>query len=327
MIDRTAPWLVPRQQAAPPVLAVGTMNFGKRTPEPDCKRIVDRALERGLGFFDTANVYNDGESERILGRALGKSRSRALVATKVGLAGGPKNPEGLSAPVVLRAAEDSLRRLGTDTIDVYYLHAPDLRTPIGETLDAMKTLLDAGKIKSWAVSNFASWQVLEIDTLCDQRAMPRPVLSQVMYNLLVRQIEIEHLAFARRYPIHVTVYNPLAGGLLAGKHRMGEIRDIPKGSRFDSNRMYQRRYWTARFFEQVDAIALVARQVDLTPAELAYAWLAGRTGVDSILVGPADVAQLDVAVTACSIKLSPDTYATLDAMYVAFQGTDARYAR
>ncbi len=337
--DRFRAWLTPRSRLAavgspdlgatarPPVVSVGTMNFGKRTPEPVAARIVARALERGLVSFDTANVYSDGESERILGRALKRDRSRALVATKVGLAGGPRKPEGLAGPVVLRAAEESLRRLGTDTIDVYYLHAPDPATPIDETLGAMQTLLESGKVRAWGVSNFASWQLLEIDYLCDQRGMMRPAVSQVIYNLLIRQIEIEHLAFARRFPVHVTVYNPLAGGLLAGKHQYGDVREIPKGSRFDNNRMYQRRYWTAPLFEQALAIARIAGEIRMTPAELAYAWLAGRAGVDSVLVGPADVEQLDAAIDGCAGELSLETGAKLDDVFVTFQGTDAKYAR
>ena len=318
------PWLSPRDGAELPVLSVGTMNFGKRTTREESERIVARAIEAGLLFFDTANVYVEGESERILGRALKGKRDRCFIATKVGVWGLPKNPEGLSRAVVLRAIDDSLKRLGTDYVDAYYLHAPDPKTPIEETVDAMKELLGAGKVRSWGVSNYASWQVLEIDRLCDERGMPRPALSQVVYNLLIRQIEVEYVAFVRRYPIHTTVFNPLAGGLLAGKHRQAEI---PRGSRFDNNKMYQRRYWSSRFFELVDAIALVAKSEGMTPVDLAYAWLAGRPGVDSILVGPASVAQLDDAIVGVAKKLSPEALARLDDMHVAFQGTDARYAR
>ena len=176
------------------------MNFGKRTPAPEARRIVDRAIERGVRFFDTANVYGNGESERILGQALRGRRAEVGIATKVGIARVQGRPEGLSAARVERALEESLERLGTDFVDLFYLHAPDPATPIEETLEAMGRVLQAGKARHWGVSNFAAWQILELNTLCDARGLPRPAVSQVLYNLLVRQIELEYLPFTRRYP-------------------------------------------------------------------------------------------------------------------------------
>ncbi len=320
-----APWLSPRTDVTHPVaLAVGTMNFGKRTPEPEAVRVVRRAIERGLRYFDTANVYNGGESERILGRALGKDRQDCFVATKVGLDGSPKKREGLSAKAIARAIDESLTRLGTDHVDVYYLHAPDPDVPILETVLAMKAVLEAGKALAWGVSNYASWQVLEIDALADAPGMPRPAVSQVMYNLLIRQLEIEYFAFARRYPLHTTVYNPLAGGLLAGKHREDTV---PAGSRFDKNPLYLRRYWTTHLFELVRDLAAVAADERMALVELSYAWLAGRPGVDSILLGPGDVAQLDAGIVGAGKRLAPETVKRIDDLHVAFAGTDARYAR
>ncbi|MDP9002614.1 MAG: aldo/keto reductase [Myxococcota bacterium] len=300
------------------------MNFGQRTSAAESERIVRRAIDRGLVCFDTADAYNGGESERILGRALAGARERTLVASKVGMAGAPKNPEGLSRGAILRAIDGSLTRLGTDHVDLYYLHAPDRRTPIEETIDAMKALLDAGKVRAWGVSNYASWQILEINALCDQLGMQRPKVSQVIYNLLIRQIEMEYVPFAARFAIHTTVYNPLAGGLLAGKHRRDEI---PAGSRFDGNQVYQRRYWSDRLLDHVDALSAVAKDFGMTLVELAYAWLATRPAVDSILVGPADVGQLDAAIDACSRDLSQEAVTRLDDCHYAFAGTDATYAR
>jgi aryl-alcohol dehydrogenase-like predicted oxidoreductase len=242
----------------------------------------------------------------------------------VGLDGIPRKKEGLAPEVILRAIDASLSRLGTDHVDVYYLHAPDRSTPIGETLDAMKTLLDAGKVRSWGVSNYASWEILEMNQLADARGMARPVISQVIYNVLVRQIEIEYLPFTARFPIHTTVYNPLAGGLLSGTHKRDQIR---KGSRFDGNAMYQKRYWTERFFEAVSAIEGVAREEGMDLVSLAYAWIAARPGIDSILVGPADVTQLDAAIEACGHSLSKSAMMRLDEIHYAFAGTDAKYAR
>ncbi len=319
------PWFRPRgRDGGAPALAVGTMNFGRRTLAAESERIVARAIERGLTFFDTANVYHQGESERILGRALEGKRDSCLVATKVGLWGIPNKREGLSRAAVAKAIDESLARLRTDHIDVYYLHAPDPAVPIEETVDAMKIVLESGKARAWGVSNYASWQILEIFRLSDERGMPRPLLSQVIYNVLVRQIEVEYTSFAARYPIHTTVYNPLAGGLLSGKHAR---ETITVGSRFEKNSMYQRRYWTDRFFEYVATLSGVARDEGMSLVELAYAWVAGRAGVDSILVGPADVAQLDAAVDGCAKSLSVRAGARLDELAYAFAGTDAKYAR
>jgi aryl-alcohol dehydrogenase-like predicted oxidoreductase len=319
-------WLRPRRKGdeGGPPLAIGTMNFGRRTPAAESERIVARAIDRGLTFFDTANVYNQGESERILGRALEGKRSACLVATKVGLWGIPGLREGLSRTAILGAIDASLARLRTDRIDVYYLHAPDPAAPIEETLDAMKTVLESGKARAWGVSNYASWQILEIFRLSDERGMPRPILSQVIYNLLIRQVEVEYTSFAARYPIHTTVYNPLAGGLLSGKH---VEESVTPGSRFDKNTMYRRRYWTSRFFEYVAVLGEVAREEGMSLVDLAYAWVAGRAGVDSILVGPADVAQLDAAIAGCEKSLSDRARKKLDELSYAFAGTDAKYAR
>jgi aryl-alcohol dehydrogenase-like predicted oxidoreductase len=314
-------WLTPRAANAPPVLALGTMNFGKRTPAGEAERIVARAFERGIRLFDTANVYVQGESEKILGRALRGKRDLCLVATKVGMNGIPKQREGLGAAVVQKALDDSLARLGTDYVDVYYLHAPDPKVPIEETLDAMKRLVGAGKARAWGVSNYASWQILEMMHLADERGMPRPAISQVLYNVLIRQIEIEYTKFTARYPIHTTVYNPLAGGLLAGKHRPG---DAPAGSRFDRNPMYLRRYWTDRVFEHTAALGKIAEEEGVSPVEFAYAWVAG---VDSILVGPADVSQLDAAIDGCAKSLGEAARKKVDELSYAFAGTDASYAR
>jgi aryl-alcohol dehydrogenase-like predicted oxidoreductase len=313
-----------RSRGEPPALALGTMNFGKRTPAKEAERIVARAFERGIRLFDTANVYVEGESERILGRALRGKRDLCLVATKVGLSGIPKRREGLSAAVVQKAIDESLLRLGMDHVDVYYLHSPDPSVPIEETLDAMKRLVDLGKTRAWGVSNYASWQILEMFRLADARGMPRPAISQVIYNLLIRQIEIEYTKFTSRYPLHTTVYNPLAGGLLTGKHRKG---DAPAGSRFDNNRMYLRRYWTDRLFEHTAALGSVAREEGLSPVELAYAWVAGQPAVDSILVGPADVPQLDAAIEGCGKSLGDAARRKVDELHYAFTGTDATYAR
>jgi aryl-alcohol dehydrogenase-like predicted oxidoreductase len=315
-------WLTPRRDR-PAGVVVGTMNFGKRTPEAEARRIMHRALDRGVFVFDTANVYNDGESERIVGRVL-RGVKEARIATKCGIGMLPGPMEGLSAPVVRKACEDSLRRLEVERIDLYYLHRPDPKTPFDETIGAIHDLLRQGKIANWGVSNFASWQILEMNGICERASMPLPAVSQEMYNLLIRQLDIEYFAFAKKHPIHTTVYNPLAGGLLAGK---GLRQDPEPGSRFDRNPMYQKRYLSDRLFEVTEAYGKLARDAGMTLVDLAYRFVAAQPGVDSVLLGPATVEQLDVGIDACARPLPVELGARIDDMHRAYLGTDATYAR
>jgi aryl-alcohol dehydrogenase-like predicted oxidoreductase len=317
--------LARRTPGQPCGLALGTMNFGKRTPADESQRIVRRALERGIRVFDTANAYNGGEAERILGRALGADRDRVVVATKVGFGRSGGKPEGLSRSAMLGAIDGSLQRLGTVSVDVYYLHVPDHSTPIAETLDAMLAIVRAGKVRAWGVSNYASWEILEMIELARERDLSPPVVSQVLYNLLHRQLDIEYFAFARHAGIHTTIFNPLAGGLLTGKHRFD---DAPaKGSRFDDNALYQRRYWTRGMFARVDELRALAQGEGLTLVQLAYAWVASRPDVDSIILGPATVQQLDDAIDAVARTLSKDALARIDELSRQWSGTDTSYVR
>ncbi len=321
-----APWLERRSSPEQPLaLTVGTMNFGARTPAPEAERVVARALERGARFFDTANLYGNGEAERILGRALRGRRSEVGIASKVGLARVAGKPEGLSGPQVVRAVDEVLQRLGTDFLDVLYLHAPDARVPPEETLQALLGLWKAGKVRHWGVSNFAAWRILELNSLSDSLGLPRPAVSQVLYNLLVRQLEVEYLDFTARHPLHTTVYNPLAGGLLTDRYVPGA--PAPQGSRLASNRLYQRRYFSERLLTLAGAFATVAREAGLSLLELAYAWLASRPGVDSLVLGPGSVEHLDAAIEACARRLPDDVLRRVDDVYREYLGTDASYAR
>jgi aryl-alcohol dehydrogenase-like predicted oxidoreductase len=309
------------------------MNFGRRTDESAAARIIDRAIERGTIFFDTANAYADGDGERMLARLLQGRRGRVLISSKVGLgrvggapsgliAAGGKS-EGLSQACILAACDESLARLSTDVIDVYYLHVPDRDTPIEESLSAIQTLLQQGKIRAWATSNYASWQMLEMLNFCDREGLPRPLLTQQLYNLLIRQLDLEYFAFAKKYALHTSVYNPLAGGLLTGKHHsMG----TPSG-RFLKNPMYQGRYWSKVAFAQVGDYLELAGAAGLDPVTLAYAWLATRPGVDSIVIGPASVEHLDAALDGACVTLDDGMRQRLDQLHQEHRGTDARYAR
>lgn len=318
---------VPRV-SLPVKLALGAMNFGKRTDEAESKRILARALELGVRHIDTANAYTDGSSERIVGQAL-RSGPRSgtdavTVATKCGfgrMAGG--KPEGLSRARLLAAIDESLERMGLPYVDVYYLHVPDHATPIEETLDAVAELLEQRKIRAWGISNYAAWQVLEMIHL--RPSMPKPVIAQHLYNALIRELDVEWFPFARRYGIETTIYNPLAGGLLTGKHaRDGSTQ---RGSRFDKNKLYLGRYFTSAMFDRVEQLSALAKESGLTLLELAYAWAAGAPGVDSILLGPASVQQLEQGVAACRIELAADLRAKIDALHRDWSGTDAHYVR
>lgn len=301
------------------------MNFGARTPAAEARRIVDRAIERGATFFDSANMYGDGESERILGAALKGRRDRVHIATKVGLLRRGGKPEGLAPGRMIAALEESLGRLQTDVVDLYYLHAPDPKTPIEQTLDGVAMLLESKKIRSWGVSNYAAWQLSEMGLACDARRLPRPSRAQMLYNVLVRQLDLEFFAFARARSLHVTVYNPLAGGLLARTPAAGD--GYPAGSRFENNTLYRKRYWTDALFDLAQRLRETGLAEGVAPVTLAYAWLAGRPGVDSVIAGPASVAHLAEAIDGCGTDISPALRAKVDEVHRAFIGTDATYAR
>lgn len=318
--------VVERRAAGEPArVCLGAMNFGKRTSEAESKAIVARALELGVVHIDTANAYSDGDSERIVGEAIRGKREQVVLATKCGFGRLGGKPEGLSRPRLLSAIDESLERLGTDHVDIYYLHVPDHETPIEETLDGVAELLEDRKIRAWGISNYAAWQVLEMMHLADARKMPRPVIAQQLYNILLRQLDTEWFSFARRYELHTTVYNPLAGGLLSGKHTRDGASQ--KGSRFDKNRLYQGRYFTDTMFDRVDALTNLARAEGMSVLELSYAWLSGAAGVDGILLGPASVKQLEEGIAACSRGLSPEVRGLVDALYRVWTGTDTSYVR
>jgi aryl-alcohol dehydrogenase-like predicted oxidoreductase len=316
-----------RAEGARAPVALGSMNFGKRTPAAEADKILARAVERGVTLVDTANIYVDGVSEEIVGRFVKAHPDELLVATKCGLFGwGKGKPEGLSKAAVLSAADKSLSRLGVPMIDIYYLHAPDHATPIEDTLSAIAELFEKKKIRAFGVSNYASWEIVEICHHCDAHGMPRPVIAQQLYNLLIRQLDIEYARFARKYGLHTTVYNALAGGLLSGRYDEGAAAIAP-GSRFDKNRLYLGRYMNDRQLDMARAYKQVAEMAGMSLLDFAYAWLAGSPVVDSILVGPATVAHLDAALDAVDKRIPDDARTAADALHRAAMGTDTYYAR
>lgn len=307
--------------------ALGTMTFGGQTDEATARRMVDVCLERGMNFFDTANVYTHGESETILGKALSGRRERAVIATKVrGKMGDAPDESGLSRVAIRKAIDASLRRLGTEYVDIYYLHQPDYDVPIMETMSAMNELVREGKVRYVAVSNYAAWQVAEIHCVCENHGFAAPHISQPIYNLLARGIEEEFLPFCKSFDISVIPYNPLAGGLLTGKQRTsgGPIA----GTRFDKNQMYLDRYWHGDFFAAVEELEGVAREAGITLVELALRWLLAQPQVDSILIGASRVEQLEQNLAAAAgAPLDAATLERCDAVWKRLRGLTPKYNR
>lgn len=300
-------------------LSLGTMNFGRRTPEAEARRIIDFALERGLTSFDTANLYADGEAERILGKALAARRAQVQLTTKVGAW---KN-EGLSRARVVASLDESLTRLGTDFVDVYMLHAPDPKTALEETLEGVRDVLKSGKARAWGVSNFAAWQIGELNHLCAASALPKPAQSQVLYNLAVRQLEVEYVPFTRRFPLRTTVFNPLAGGLFARDPTLPR----PKHARLETNGLYRRRYGSPELLEVARAVNQVAHEAGVSLLAVALGFVMSRPWVDEVLAGPASVEHLEALMKATSQPLGAELVTRLDELHRQRLGTDASYAR
>ncbi len=308
-------------------LCFGTMTFGSQADESAAARIADRCIDAGINFFDTANAYNQGVAETILGRALAGRRQKMILATKVGFKMGDVPDEsGLSRAALRKALEASLKRLQTDYVDLYYLHLPDYGVPIEETLAAMDEAVRAGKVRYPAVSNYAAWQVCEIHWIAEKHGFRPPPVSQPMYNVLARGIEEEYLPFCKRFNVAVVPYNPLAGGLLAGKHSksLGPVA----GTRFDGNKMYLDRYWHDDYFAAVEELAGIARHVGKTLVELAFQWLLSQAQVDSIILGASQIGQLDENLKACQGgKLDETLLARCDEIWKRLRGSTPKYNR
>lgn len=308
-------------------LSFGTMTFGSQADEKESARMVDRCLDAGINFLDTANMYNQGLSETILGKALAGRRQQVILASKVRnkMGEGPDDL-GLSRAAIHKALEASLKRLGTDYLDLYYLHQPDYDVPIEETLAAMEEAVRAGKVRYPAVSNYAAWQVGEILWICEKRGFKPPYVSQPMYNLLARGIEEEYLPFCKQFGVAVVPYNPLAGGLLTGKH--SHRTDPIPGTRFDKNGLYMARYWHDDYFAAVEELSEIARQAGKTLVQLALQWLLSREPVDSIILGASRLEQLDENLKAGEGgKLDKSILARCDAVWKRLRSITPKYNR
>ncbi|MBQ2086386.1 MAG: aldo/keto reductase [Oscillospiraceae bacterium] len=262
---------------------LGTMMFGGQTSKEESIRIIDYALDNSVNFFDTADTYTGGQSEAILGEALQAKRDYAVIATKVHNPKGPlANQSGLGRKHIIQNVEESLRKLRTDYIDILYLHHPDNETPIEETIETMTQLVRSGKIRYYGVSNYSAWQCCSFVHKAREMNCIAPVITESVYNMLTRGLEDEMLPFLREYNMGLAVYNPIAAGLLSGKHsRSGPAAE----SRLATNAGYNGRYWKEGNLDAVEELTSIADEAGMSLLELALNWLISRKEVDSLIVG------------------------------------------
>jgi aryl-alcohol dehydrogenase-like predicted oxidoreductase len=298
-------------------LCLGAMMFGGRTSAADGMAIIDRALDAGLNFIDTANVYNQGRSEEITGDALarGGKRQQVILATKVhGRMGEGPNDWRNTRRHIIEACEASLRRLKTDYIDLYQLHRPDPDIPIDETLRALDDLVRAGKVRYLGTSTFAAWQVVESLWVAKEYGLNRVVCEQPPYHLLDRRIERELVPMAQTFGIGLIPWSPLAGGMLTGKYRRGE--PLPEDSRwaaYRNNPAMQRR-WTDRIFDALEPLEALATAKGVTFSQFALAWCMAQPGITSPIIGPRTMEQLEDNLAAFDVKITAEDRAAIDAI-------------
>jgi NDP-hexose C3-ketoreductase / dTDP-4-oxo-2-deoxy-alpha-D-pentos-2-ene 2,3-reductase len=298
-------------------LCLGTMNFGPKTEEPDSHAIMDRALEHEINFFDTANVYGwkigEGVTEQIIGRWFAKGggrRDKVVLATKVyGRMGDWPNDQGLSARHIVKACEDSLRRLRTDWIDLYQMHHVSRSTPWEEIWQAMEILVAQGKVRYVGSSNFAGWHLVAAQESAARRHFLGLVSEQCIYNLLTRYVELEVVPAAIRYGIGIIPWSPLHGGLLSGalrKQREGSGSRSAEGRSADSLSEHR---------DAVEAYEKLCAELGHDPADVAIAWLLSRPGVTAPIIGPRTLEQLDNSLRALEITLDQATLDRLDELF------------
>jgi NDP-hexose C3-ketoreductase / dTDP-4-oxo-2-deoxy-alpha-D-pentos-2-ene 2,3-reductase len=310
-------------------LVLGTMNFGPVTEEADAHAVMDRAIEHGINFFDTANVYGwakgEGITEQIIGRWFaqgGERRDKVVIATKLyGSMSDWPNDTFLSARNIRRACEASLKRLQTDYIDVYQMHHVDRDTPWEEIWEAMETLRAQGKILYVGSSNFAGWHIAAAQEAARQRHYMGLVSEQSFYNLARREIELEVLPAAQHYGLGVIPWSPLYGGLLGGV-----LRKEAEGKRRLQGRSKDYLDGPGRHREQVQAYEDLCAELGIEPATVALAWLLSRPGITGPIIGPRTIGQLDEAVGALEVELDDKTLARLDEIWPGHKTAPEDYA-
>ena len=313
-------------------LCLGTMTFGLQCDEVTSVAILNRAADGGIDFLDTSDAYplggdlsTRGITEEILGRWLHGRREQFIVATKCFVPTGPAPFDaGNSRKHIMSAVEASLRRLQTDYVDLYQLHGYDYQTPIDETVGALDDLVRQGKVRYLGCSNFRTYQLVRAVGRTETLGLARLDCVQPRYNLLFREIERELLPYCAEDGIGVIPYNPIAGGLLSGKHV--RAAGPPAGSRFTlgtAGRMYQDRYWHDREFETVEALGRLAKQAGVSLVTLAVAWVLANRAVTAPIIGASSPGQLDASLAAAEYQLDDDLKRQLDELTAEYRLGDA----
>ena len=310
-------------------LAFGTMTLGDPVAEQPSLELLDFVVDQGINFIDTANSYSSGLSEQIIGKWMKTrgNREHIVLATKVRYAvGGDPDTAGSAPKVILQEVENSLRRLNTDYIDIYYLHQPDDDTPIEITWRALESLVSSGKIRYIGVSNFAAWQVVEAVNLARNRGWTPPTVTQALHNAISRAAETELLPMTRAYDIGTCMYNPLAGGLLTGKYKAG--KEAGSDTRFAANEMYRKRYWNDPQRTAADQFSRIAAQLGRTSAELALRYMLDHPDVDVTLFGATRRDQVEQNLAAVtSSPLSTEELNLCDEIWAELHGPVPQYNR
>jgi len=321
--------LIPGTDLRVSELCIGTMTFGERLDLAESKKSVDLAIDYGINFFDTADVYTlqeSGISERYLGEAIKAYRKDIVLATKVG---GPMGPgpddKGLGRKHLTEAVEASLKRLDTDVIDLLYFHFPDPATPAKEMVKTANDLIKAGKIRYYGISNFSAWQLCEMIHVARSLGLQPPVASESVYNMITRGIEDEFIPCIRSYPTGLVVFNPLCGGMLTGKYNS---MTTPAGSRFDDNPGYRGRYYLPENVEAAIELTKLAEEAGMSLIELSLKWLLAQDTVTSVILGFSSTAQLTQNIEAA---LKPSTAALplkeINAVWAKLNGSRFSYHR
>ena len=306
-------------------ICLGTMTFGGQTSEEDAIRIVDHALDQGVNFFDTADNYTFGASEQILGKALEKKRDLAVIATKVTNPKGPyPNQSGQGRKHILQDIEESLRSLRTDYIDIYYLHHPDPDTPMEEVIETMTNLVRSGKIRYYGLSNHSTWQCCAFIHKAREMHAIAPVVTESVYNLLTRGLDNEMVPFLKEYKMGLTVYNPIAAGLLTGKHTHEKPEE---NTRFALNYGYELRYFNEKNRAAVNALSKVAEENGMSLLEFSLQWLLNQPVVDSAIVGASKYEHIvqNLSLTAETKVLSQESLKKCDEIWATISGQYFNY--
>lgn len=267
-------------------LCLGTMEFGAGTDELTANKIVESAREAKVNFVDTADAYTSGASEVMLGKLIAKDRDQWVLATKVGQLDGPPNQKmGLSRRWMLQAINASLKRLGTDYVDIYYMHHRDRDTPLIESVEAMRDIIASGKASYWGFSNYFGWEIGEIVRLCEQTGCPRPVIAQPLYNILMRMVENDFLPACEHYGIGVAPFSPLARGALTGKYRDGNAPPADSRAARGDNSLLTRDFSTEAF-QVVDKLRDHVAKRNMSLIDFSIQWVLNNRTVSSVIAGP-----------------------------------------